>query len=63
MKECMTQSDPPKEASSFERMNGRPQLLFSNKMIHYPIEWTTSSSLLKEIYYTYKKFNASNRSS
>ena len=61
MKECMTQSDPPKEASTFERMIDRPQLLFSNKMIHYPIEWTTSSSLLKQIYYTHKKFDASNR--
>ena len=32
MKESMAQGDPSKEASTFERMNGRPQLLFSNKM-------------------------------
>ena len=63
-KEWMTQADPPKEASTFERMNGRRQLLFSNKMTHYFIEWTSGpSSLLKKIYYPYKKFAASNRSS
>ena len=46
----MTQADPPKEASTFERMNGRPQLLFSNKMTHYFIEWTSGpSGLLKNI--------------
>ena len=27
MKEWMTQADPVKEASTFERMNGRSQLL------------------------------------
>ena len=41
MKEWMAHADPPKEASLFERMNGRPQLLFSNKMTHHFIEWMT----------------------
>ena len=49
MKEWISQADPPKEASKFERMNGRPQLLFSIKVTHYFIEWTPPSSLLKNI--------------
>ena len=48
MKELMAQADPPKEASAFGRMNGRSQLLFSNKMSHYFIELTTPSGLLKK---------------
>ena len=48
MKEWMAQADPPKEASTFERMNDRLQLLFPNKMTHYFIEWTTPGSLLKK---------------
>ena len=63
MKEWMAQTDPPKEASMFARMNDRPRLLFSNKMTHYFIEWETPSGLLKKKYYLYKKFNALNRSS
>ena len=63
MKEWMAQADPPKEASTFERMNGLPKFFFPNKMRHYFIEWTTPSSLLKKIYYPYKIFDASNRSS
>ena len=39
MKEWMAQVDPPKEASTFERMNGRPQPLFLNKRTHYFTEW------------------------
>ena len=30
----MAQAGHPKEATMFERMNGRSQLLFSNKMTH-----------------------------
>ena len=45
----MAQADPQKEASTFERMNGRPQRLFSNKMTHCFIEWTTPNGLLKRI--------------
>ena len=43
MKEWMTQSDPPKEATMFEIMDGRPQFFFSNKMICYFIERTVPS--------------------
>ena len=63
MKKWMAQAYLPKEASKFARMNDLPQLLFSNKMTHYFIEWTTPSGLLKKIYFPYKKFDASNRSS
>ena len=48
MKEWTAQADHPKEVRTFERMNGRPQLLFSNKMPHYFIEWMTLSHLLKK---------------
>ena len=34
MREWMAQTDSPKEASTSERMIGRPQLLLSNKMKH-----------------------------
>ena len=51
----MAQADRPKEAITFERMNGQSQFLFSNKMTHYFIEWTTPSGLLKKIHYPYKK--------
>ena len=63
MKEWMALADPPKEASMFERMNGQPQLLVSNRMTHYFIEWMTPSGLLKKTYDLFKKFNTSNRSS
>ena len=43
MKEWMTQSDPPKEATMFEIMDGRPQFFFSSKMIRYFIERTVPS--------------------
>ena len=45
MKEWMPRADPPKEASTFARMNGRPQHLVSNKMTHYLIDWKASNSL------------------
>ena len=48
MKEWMAQADPPKEASTFARINSRPQLFFSNKMTHYFIDWMTPSGLLKK---------------
>ena len=63
MKEWIAQVDTPKDASTFARMNGRPQLLFSNKSTHYFIEWTTPSGPLKKIYNPYIKFDASNRTS
>ena len=49
MKDWTAQVDPPKEASTFERMDGRSQFLFSNKMTHYLIEWTTTSDFLRYI--------------
>ena len=55
MKEWTAQADLPKEVSTFERMNGRPQLLFSNKMTRYFIEWMTLSDLLKNIYISVTK--------
>ena len=47
IKEWMTQADPPKEASTFERMNDRSQLLSSNGMRHYFKELKTASGVLK----------------
>ena len=55
MKEWMAHADPPKETSTFERINGQPQLLFSNKMTHYFTEWTTPSGFLKKKYITLTK--------
>ena len=49
LKEYKAQADPSKEVSMFERMNGRSQLLFLNKMTHYFIEWINPSGLLKKI--------------
>ena len=46
----MTQDDSPKEASTFERMNGRLQLLSSNKATQYFKEWMSATSVLKNIY-------------
>ena len=60
MKELMAQADPPKEASKFATMNGRPQLLFSNEMTHFFIEWATTCGLLKK---NILPFDAPNRPS
>ena len=54
MKEWMVQSNPPKEASTVRKINGRSLLLSSNKMTHYFKEWATASSVLKKIYCLYK---------
>ena len=35
MKEWMAQAGPPKETSTFERINDRLQVLSSNKMTQY----------------------------
>ena len=51
MIEWMAQADTPKEDSTFARMNDQPQILFSNKMTHYFIEWiewATPSGILKK---------------
>ena len=52
----MAKTDPPKEASLLERMDDRPQLLSSNKMIHYFKEWTNATVFKKNIYL--QKFDA-----
>ena len=57
MKKQIAEADPPKENSMFERMNGRPQLLFSSPLF---IEWITPSG--KKIFYPSSKFDALNRS-
>ena len=44
----MAQADPPKEASTFARINSRLQLFFLNKMTHYFIDLMTPSGLLKK---------------
>ena len=45
----MAYADRPRETSMFERMNGRSQLLSSNKIItHYFKEWTTTSGVLQK---------------
>ena len=45
MKEWTAQADSPEEASMFKRMNGRPQLFFSNKMARNFTKWANPSSL------------------
>ena len=52
----MAKIDPPEEASLLERMDGRRQLLSSNKMIHYFKEWTNATVFKKNVYL--QKFDA-----
>ena len=60
----MTQADPPKEASTVEKMNGRSLLLSlslslslsSNKMTHCFKECRAAGGVLKRIYCFYKNF-------
>ena len=58
MKEWMAQVDPPKEANTVKKMNGRSLLISSNKTTHYFKEWTTASwgltTVLKKIYCLYE---------
>ena len=53
-KEWMAQGDPPKEANTVKKINGRSLLLSSNKTALYFKKWTTASSALKKIYCLYK---------
>ena len=48
MKEWMAQANPPKESSTFERMNNWIQMLSSKKMTQYFKEWTTPISVLEK---------------
>ena len=50
----MAQADPPKEANTVRKMNGRSLLLSSNKTTLYFKEWTTATGALKKIYCLYK---------
>ena len=54
MKESMAQADPPKEANTVRKMNGRSLLLSSNKTTLYFKEWTAATGALKKIYCLYK---------
>ena len=49
-----------KKASTFERIDGRPQLLFSNKMSHKFKEWTTESGTLKKKIFPLQKCDTQN---
>ena len=54
MIEWMAQTDPPREASTVKKMNGRLLLFSLNKITHHFKEWTTASVTLKKIYCLYK---------
>ena len=47
MKEWMAQADPPEEADTVKKLNGRSLLLSSNKTTLYFKEWTTAYRALK----------------
>ena len=48
VKEWMAQADPPREANTVKKMNGRSQLIFSNKTTHYFKEWTAARCFEKK---------------
>ena len=54
MKEWMSQTDSPEEASRVKKMNDQSLLLSSNKMTHCFKEWTIPSGVLRKIYCLYK---------
>ena len=54
MKERVAQADPPKEASTVKKMNGRSLLLSSSQMTHYFKEEMSPSGVLRKIYCLYK---------
>ena len=62
VKEWMAHADPPREANTVKKMNGRSLLIFSNKTTHYFKEWTAARCFEKNILST-QKFITSNRSS
>ena len=55
MKELIGQADPPKEANTFEKMNGQLILLSSDKTTYYFKEWTSISCVLEKIYIAFAK--------
>ena len=60
--EWMAQADPPREANTVKKMNGRSLLIFSNKTTHYFKELTVARCFEKNVL-SLQKFNTSNRSS
>ena len=50
----MTQADPPREANTVKKMNGRSLPIFSNKTTHHFQEWVPARSVLKKTYCLYK---------
>ena len=54
MKEMIAQADPQKEASTFGRMNGQPQVLSSNKITRFFTIGTDESGVLKKKFFLYK---------
>ena len=62
VKEWMAQADPPREANTVKKMNGRSLLTFSNKTTHYFKEWTAARCFEKNIL-SPQKLITSNRSS
>ena len=54
MKQWMAQADPPREANTVKKMNGRSLLIFSNKTTNYFKEWTAASFVLEKLYCLYK---------
>ena len=54
IKEWIAHADPPKEANTNRKMNGRLLLLSLNKTTNYFKEWTTANGVLKKVYFLYK---------
>ena len=54
MIELMAQAHPPRESSTVKKMNGRSLLLSLNKITHYFKDWTSTSCVLKKIFFPYK---------
>ena len=50
MKEWMAPADPPLEAGTIKKINGRSLLLDLNKITHYFKERTTAIEVLKKIH-------------
>ena len=50
----MSQADPPREASTVKKLNGRSLPIFSNKTTHHFKEWAAARFVLKKTYCLYK---------
>ena len=58
----IAQANPQKEAGTFERINGQPQLLPSNKITRYFKIWIAESGVLTKNILPLQKFDALNKS-